>query len=269
MTRVTETGRRGLRSGSMRWPVALLLVASSLAFVASSMIYAFAPGQGVVLVAPLLDLNPSVNASDASLLAMARPEGGALKLLLACVWLAVTISAVRTMATLRAPAGTPAAAPRAAPVTASVALLAAALWPWAAELAGRGAAFGLVLVMAAAAIWAAIKRRQRRAPGPAFTGTLEFFAGWATVALYSSFAALLILDLGVSPALAAVVSILLLMGTSVEVQLRLGNTVAYGFAVIWALIGIAAGAMQSELTVATAAIVAIAALVAVIVRVLS
>ena len=252
----------------MRWPVVSLLILASLAFLASSMLYAFAPGAGLRTMAPLLHLDPAGEVANAPLLAMARPEGGALRLLLGCVWLALSANAGRALASLHAPPGTP-TPPLAAPGPAIVALLAGAAWPWAAQFSGRGAALALVMVMAGGAIWAAIKRRQRRAPGPAFTGSVEFFAGWATVALYSSFAALLILDLGVSPALAAVVSVLLLMATAVEVQLRLGNTVAYSFAVIWALIGIAAGTMQTDLTIATAAIVAIAALVAVLVRVLS
>lgn len=268
-----EPPSAGPRSTDMRLFVLILLVLASVAFVASSMGFALSSPDGVGRLKPLLTLD----ARPPDLAPIARPVGIALQALLAVVWAAVLIHALRAILTERRLRARHRLhrAPRLLPYTATahpsfiLALAAGAAWPPLTQLPVRWPSLIMAAVMMACAIWAAVERQRRRGPRLVLTSTVEIFAGWATTALYASFAALLMRDLGLSLPLAAVVSILLLMVTTVEVQLRLGHSVAYGFTVIWALIGIAAHAMQNELTVATAAIVAIAAIVAVLVREMS
>ena len=49
-------------------------------------------------------------------------------------------------------------------------------------------------------------------------------------------------------------------------QLKLGGTFSYSVAVIWSLVGLAAGTMTSDPTIATVAILGIAAMAIVLVR---
>lgn len=274
MSGVAEPPPLGLRSTGMRWFVLLVLVLTSVAFLASSAGFALAPQFTIAQIEPLLHTNGPMRHAFAP--AMARPVGGALRILLLGVWVAVIMHLVRAFqAERRVIVAHRQAGSRFAPHTTQAhwpfigALAAGAAWPWAGYAGSRVPELALGTAMMAFALWAALERRRRVALKPTFTGTVEVFAGWATVAVYASFAAVLIDDLGMSEPLAAVVSVLLLMVTAVEVQLRLDKAVAYGFAVIWALIGIAANAIQADLTVATAAIIAIAAITAVLVRVLS
>lgn len=251
-----------------------LLVVASAAFVASSAGFALAPQFTFDHVVGLMQGDTRLSYAFAP--AMARPAGAGLRMLLLGVWVAVIVHVVRAVLSERR-LTRPLQRGRSVPVPYTtkahgpfaLALAAGAIWPWASNFSSRLPELTLGAVMMAAALWAALERRRLLNDKPIFTGTVEVFAGWATVAVYASFASLLVDDLKMSAALAAVVSVLLLMVTVVEVQLRLDKAVAYGFAVIWALIGIAGNAIQIDLTVATAAIVAIAAIAAALVRVMS
>ena len=86
-------------------------------------------------------------------------------------------------------------------------------------------------------------------------------------AMFAGFASLLTLQLGVSGSLSSLVAIILLAATAIETQLRLGAVIGFAIAVVWALIGVAAESMQQDSTVATAAVIAIAAMTTVLVRV--
>lgn len=259
----------------MRRTVLILLVVASIAFVASSAGFALVPNGAYER---LLYWMPYTGVSNSATPAMARPAGGALRLLLLGVWLAVGLHALRAVMAERR-IGRLIARRKGRPLPRPymvlghppfiVALAAGAIWPWTAANNGPLVPLLFAAVMMACSLWAAIDRRYRQRHNPVFSGTVEVFAGWATVALYSSFASMLIAQLNISVPLAAVVSVLLLMVTVVEVQLRLKSAVAYSFTIIWALIGIAGNAVQSDLTVATAAIAAIAAIAAVLVRVMS
>ncbi|AXC49671.1 hypothetical protein DRW48_08190 [Paracoccus suum] len=250
-----------------------MLVVASVIFLASSIGFAVAPALSFQRFSVMLPDLLGEAAGPAP--GMARPTGIALKILLAGVWLAVGLHALRCLlAEISRRTG-----PRthAMPLRENrlsvhlpfvIALLAGAAWPWVAEQEGRIAGLILSGVMVAASLWHSLSRRHS-AHHVTLRGGADVFAGWAMVGLYAGFAAILVSDLGMSAGLAAIVSVLLMMASAAEVQLRLGGSVGFSFAVIWALIGTAANAMQTELTVATAAIIAIAALVAVLVRVMS
>lgn len=257
----------------MRWLGVIMLLLASVTFLASSIGFAMAPVLSFYQLATMLPDLLGEAAGPAP--GMARPTGIALRSLLAGVWVAVALHAVRCLLAETSR--------RTAPRTRTlslrenrvaehlpfvIALLAAAAWPWVAEQQGRIAGLALSALMVAASLWHSLSRRYR-GHNITLRGGADVFAGWAMVGLYASFAAILVSDLGMSAALAAVVSTLLMVASAAEVQLRLGGSVGFSFAVIWALIGTAANAMQTELTVATSAIIAIAALVAVLVRVMS
>lgn len=203
----------------------------------------------------------------------ADPPASALKLLLALVWLAMLAHVVRTVLRFRSDR---AAGGRHRALHARdhrlvehgpliLSLLAAAAWPWVTEVAPV-AGFLLALAMAAGAIGAAL-RGDRDGAGTRHRLTVGLYAGWAVAAMFTAFAGLLTHQLGVSHSLSSLVAIVLLAATAVEAQLRLGAVIGFTIAVVWALIGVAANAMQQDATVATAAVIAIAAMSTVLVRV--
>lgn len=209
---------------------------------------------------------------------VAQPESAALWVLLGAVWLAMGGHLLRIVI-LEHESRKDAAQPgdgREVPSTLerptdqvilSAALVAAAIWPW---LADASSVMGLLgaAVMAVLAILAALgDTRHRRAHPP--RNSVGLFAGWAVVALYASFAGLVVGDLGLSSALAIIVSVLLLLATAIEVQLRLGPRVGFSLAIICAMIGFASQSLGVDLTATLVAIVAITAIATVMVRVLS
>ena len=251
----------------------LLLVLAAGAFVASGLGFALlhhdratAPDAGSVAL--FGGLRWSIGAvanigNDAT--ALTDPSAAALKLLLLVVWIAVLAHVVRTVRRYRldrASGGRHRALHARdhrlvehGPLILS--LLAAAAFPWVAQ-AQPLAGFLVAVAMAAGALGAVLSGDRL---------TVGFYAGWAVTAMFASFASLLTLQLGVSGSLASLVAIVLLAATAIETQLRLGGVIGFAIAVVWALIGVAAESMQQDSAVATAAVIAIAALTTVLVRV--
>lgn len=205
--------------------------------------------------------------------AFADPSPSALKLLLLVVWLALLAHAARTVLRFRSDR---AAGGRHRALHARdhrlvehgpliLSLLAGAAWPWVTQVAPV-AGFLLAVAMAAGAIGAAL-RGDRDGAGTRHRLSVGLYAGWAVTAMFAAFAGLLTDQLGVSSSLSSLVAIGLLAVTAVEAQLRLGAVIGFTIAVVWALIGVAADSMQQDATVATAAVVAIAAMSTVLVRV--
>lgn len=203
----------------------------------------------------------------------ADPPASALKLLLGVVWLGMLAHAIRTVLRFRSDR---AAGGRHRALHARdhrlvehgpliLSLLAAAAWPWVTQ-AAPVPGFLLAVAMAAGAIGAAL-RGDRDGAGMRHRLSVGVYAGWAVAAMFTAFAGLLTQQLGVSPSLSSLVAIVLLAATAVEAQLRLGAVIGFTVAVVWALIGLAADAMQQDATVATAAVIAIAAMSTVLVRV--
>ena len=205
--------------------------------------------------------------------ALTDPSTSALKLLLLVVWIAVLAHAVRTV--LRfwrddARGGRHQAMHMRDHGLSEhglliLSLLAAAGYPWVAGMQPV-AGFLLAVAMAAAAL-GAVLRGDRDGTVTRHRLTVGFYAGWAVTAMFAGFASLLTLQLGVSGSLASLVAIVLLAATAIETQLRLGAVIGFAIAVVWALIGVVAESMQQDSTVATAAVIAIAAMTTVLVRV--
>lgn len=262
----------------MRRFTLLLLVLSVGAFIGSSLSYAMldhsAPVRpGIVEMSAGISWAVEDIRIGAEPPALADPSASALKLLLVIVWVAMLAHAVRSVRRFRSDQ---AAGGRHRALHARdhrlvehgpliLSLLAAAAWPWVTEVAPV-AGFLLALAMAAGAIGAAL-RGDRDGAGTRHRLTVGLYAGWALTAMFAAFGGLLSQQLGVSSSLSSLVAIVLLAGAAIEAQLRLGAVIGFTIAVVWALIGVAAGAMQHDATVATAAVIAIAAMTTVLVRV--
>ncbi len=226
-----------------------------------------------------------------------RPEHGMLWLLLLCVWGALMIHAWQVLGSeLRArraavaasgvsPAQTPVARPSvvegpptpgefarqverenkpAEHAALTLALILGAAWPWVSrDYPVTG--FMLAAAMFALSLTAALRGQQvggaiRRLP------TVGLFAGWATAVTYAAFATLVNGHLGIPPVAATAIAMLLCAGAGIVVQLRLGGSVSYSIAIIWSLVGMAMATMSSDPTIATVAILGIAAMAIVLVR---
>lgn len=260
----------------MRRLTLLLLVVAAVAFVGSSLGYALLDhAEPPVLDGlPLLgELQQAASQVGGIATVFADPAAAALKLLLLLVWISVLAHVTRTVLRFRADraAGGGRRALHArdhrlvehGPLILSLA--AAAAWPWVTE-AAPVAGFLLALAMAAGALGAALMG-DRDGAGTRRRLTVGIYAGWAVAAMFTAFAGLLTDRLGVSASLSSLIAIILLAATAIEAQLRLGAVIGFTIAVVWALIGVAADAMQQDATVATAAVIAIAAMSTVLVRV--
>jgi hypothetical protein len=146
----------------------------------------------------------------------------------------------------------------------TLALILGAAWPWVSrDYPVTG--FMLAAAMFALSLTAALRGQQiggaiRRLP------TIGLFAGWATAVTYAAFATLVNGHLGIPPVAATAIAMLLCAGAGIVVQLRLGGSVSYSIAIIWSLVGLATATMGSDPTIATVAILGIAAMAIVLVR---
>lgn len=140
-----------------------------------------------------------------------------------------------------------------------LALLAGAAWPWIIEifhLAGAALAMGMML----AAILAALRARGSRRPA------IGFLAGWSTGIAIAVAAGLIAAQLGLPVPEAAALAILPSALIGMVAQSRLGRSISYSVALIWAFCGVAATTMGSNPMLALAAILGIAALTSVLIR---
>lgn len=146
----------------------------------------------------------------------------------------------------------------------TLALILGAAWPWVSrDYPVTG--FMLAAAMFALSLTAALRGQQiggaiRRLP------SIGLFAGWATAVTYAAFATLVNGHLGIPPVAATAIAMLLCAGAGIVVQLRLGGSVSYSIAIIWSLVGLATATMGSDPTIATVAILGIAAMAIVLVR---
>lgn len=145
-----------------------------------------------------------------------------------------------------------------------VALLAGAVWT---QLAGDQpvAAFIAAMVMLGGALTAATRgRRDGRRIRASIAAAL--LAGWAIVATYGSFAALLVAKLDMSNTIATSIALLLCAVAGLAVQIRLQGSAAFSVALIGALLGVAAATMGQSPMAAITATIGIAAMTVVLIR---
>lgn len=245
----------------MRRLTLLLLVFSAGLFVASSAVFMFtAQGSGVSTAI--------IDSLTTSTVGERVPQRFALRLLQIVVWFAVLSYSLRAILRYQAQWGLLAhrhdhSLMEHGPLILS--LLAAAAWPWVSQIGPLGGVL-TAATMAGGALATVLtgerdgrQRRQR--------SSLGFYAGWAVAAAMGTFGGFLTLVLGWAPGLSAFVGISLLTLATVLVQLRLGPAIAFTVAVLWALIGTTAAAMAENMMIAASAVMAIAALAALLVRV--
>ncbi|MDS9467150.1 hypothetical protein RGQ15_06130 [Paracoccus sp. MBLB3053] len=286
----------------MRRAGAALLIFATLAFVASTLIYALRPAglsmdESIGRAIPT-ELGARFGEADASLLDLSalfiRPRVLAMSLLIVMTWTALSGHALRRLVELRRLRAAERVARREAPPSLnddifgpptpdqmlerhkmddtltehgllSTGLAAGAIWPWLMD-SRPTAALLFAGIMLTGFLGAAL-RGTRDGMQVRQSAALGFAAGWATLATCALFATILQKQLGASQTLAAAIGILIAALASVSIQLRLGPNISYSVAVIWGMIGIAAGSVAAQATLATMAVLGIAVIAVALVRV--
>ncbi len=151
------------------------------------------------------------------------------------------------------------------PTALMLGLWAAAIWPWIVS-ASPGAGLAIAGLAPLGVITGMLQDRDR---GLTDRGAMPMavIAGWLLIGGTGALSALLHLKLHVQVELAVLSGLLAAALIGGRVQLSLGNNVGFAGAIIWAMLGIAAASLDASMTVATACVLGIAALVVVLVRV--
>lgn len=145
-----------------------------------------------------------------------------------------------------------------------VALVAGAIWPWAAAVSPLAGLAVAVLTMSAALV--AATRGQRSGRVRAKNPAVSFLAGWATMAFYLQLADLGADLLPVGPVVWTIAALVMGSIAAAFLQLQLGRAAAYTVAVIWALVGIAGAMIGGAMAVTVTTVICIAALAFMLVR---
>lgn len=141
----------------------------------------------------------------------------------------------------------------------SLALLGGAVWPWLAALNKPLATLGALLMMAAA-LSGAIRARGQCRPAPAF------LAGWSVALATATVATLIGGPLSLTTPQTAILAILPGAVIGMIGQERLGRSLGFSIAIIWAFCAVAISTMASHPGVALAAIIGISGMGLVLVR---
>lgn len=148
----------------------------------------------------------------------------------------------------------------------NIGLVLAAAWPW---IIDDFAVFGLLV--AAAASLLLVLNIPSRLTGTPMEGLgdlpIAFVAGWVLVASASSLGMYVHHRLGMSFERGILLGLFGAALLGAWGQLRMGSNVTFALALIWAMIGFAAAAAGASITISTACVLGIAALVVVLVRV--
>jgi len=251
---------------------------ATLAFVASSVGYAMRPLPSpptIEMMLPGMGLDAITGAAlpvPDMVTQFLRPRVPAMLVLLVVTWLALLyhaasqIFASREDSSVEAPPPRPPARwPANHHGALVIGLIAGAVWPW--LLAPQpGGAFLLGAVMVAGFVGEALSGVQL-APDGRISVSLSFAAGWATLAGCALVSTLLHAQFGIPERVAAVIGVTMAALAGVSVQLRLGRTISYGIAVIWGMIGLAAGAVATQAALSMMAVLGIAIIAFALVRV--
>lgn len=254
---------------------AILLYPATLAFIASSVTFVLRPGSApspvpynemVELLSPQPFYQHEALRRNLSEMFLDPQDAGMLGLLV-MVWAALTHHALRQLFEPRhiGGSGEAGAGTDDAPAPLIAGLVLGAVWPWLAPLYPLPA-FILSSAMLAGFL-AAAQKGVRTGPRIERSSSLGFVAGWALLVCLSAFAVMVQDRLGVPQSIAAAVAILIGTAATVGVQLQLGKRIGFSVAVIWGLIGIAAGTVASDATIATATVLAISVIAVALVRV--
>lgn len=185
-----------------------------------------------------------------------QPTNGALWALLAAVLICCVIFlALRTRARFAPPV----------PALVLLGMCAAAVWPW---IVSASPSAGLASA-ALAPLGVIAGLRQERDLRLPYRGEvpMAFIAGWLLIAGIGAVALLLHVNFHLQAELAALIGLLAAALIGARVQLSLGSNVGFSGAIIWAMLGIATASLEASMTIATACVLGIAAMVVVLVRV--
>ncbi|MTH76518.1 hypothetical protein [Paracoccus aestuariivivens] len=250
----------------MRPAGAVILFITTLAFIVSTMAYALRPVAAAMVPAADYTSGPLIEI-QIQFLDLAgqfiQPRVLAMSGLLTVTWLALGYHAIRQFGAEQLDRVRGEGLGDNAVLIAG--LLAGASWPWLRDEHPMPS-FLLCLLMLAGFLGAAL-RNMRLAGEFRNSAALGFAAGWATLVTCALFATLLQSELGAPMTLATGVAILIAALASVNVQLRIGQTISFSIAVIWGMIGLAAGAVTAEAALAMMAVLAIAVIAVALVRV--
>ena len=140
----------------------------------------------------------------------------------------------------------------------SLALVAGAIWPWMVNRNGVPVVLG-ALFMGLATVIAAKRARNKGRPA------IGFLAGYSTAICIAAVAALLAERLTLSLSQTATLAILPGALIGLAAQGRIGQSIAYPMALIWAFCGLAVTTMGTSPMIAIAAIVGISAMAIVLI----
>ena len=251
----------------------ILLGIATLVFIASSAILALQMARPVLaplavetagLLTPQLPDLPITRQVSLSDLLLHPHDLGTRGLLLA-TWAALAYHALRRLyGQPQQPGGMHHRAPADAPLV--LGLLLGAVWPWLAQDHSL-IAFVMALAMLGGFLIAALCRPDGQPPRDRRSSALGFVAGWALLACLSIFASMMQERLGVPQTAAAALAVLIVALAAVSIQLRLGRRIGFSLAVLWGLIGIAAGTVALDASIAMATVLTISIIAVGLVRV--
>ncbi|MDO5604917.1 MAG: hypothetical protein Q4G25_07145 [Paracoccus sp. (in: a-proteobacteria)] len=192
-----------------------------------------------------------------------RPQQPAMWLMLVCLWLALLIFATRQIGRDQQGRAEGSLADQA---LLSAALGAGAIWPW---ISTRAPVTGFLLcVLMLLALITATGRTHsdgRLGRNP----LVAVFTGWATILTFAAFASFLSDFTPVPIELSMLVSALLTCAAAIAIQMRMPATPTYTITVIFAFLATAATSIEASPPVAVIAVLSIAALTFLLVRVTS
>lgn len=247
---------------------------STVAFVISGLAYSLQPRQEQLpnlLMMPgsgIYPLFPEAPGSQIEALDLPQlylqPQNLLMWLLLISLWLMLALDAGRQLFRLSRHGKVSFAGQhldRSAPVSfiLIVALLAGALWPWLFGSAPAAVALGASAMLVATLI-AATRASDKRRPA------IGFLAGWSTGVATAALAALVAQHANLPAGEAAVLAILPGAVIGMTAQDRIGHSVSYSAALIWAFCALALTTMGSDPMIAISAILGIAIMAIVLIR---
>ncbi|MFD1794649.1 hypothetical protein FQV27_06805 [Paracoccus aurantiacus] len=235
----------------------LLMSIMALAFVASGMKFALTPAPEVVL--PLHFTTEQMDPDGLAEIYL-RPQHPAMWIMLGALWVLMLRMALREAM----PDGNRPALDMTDLLLIISALALGTIWPWisvGAPLVG----FMLCVLMLLALI--ATGRRTDSEGRLARDPTLGVFAGWATVLTFAAFASFLSDATPIPMELATLAGAILSCSAAIAVQLRIPRNPAYTITVMYALLATAATTIEVNPPVAVIAVLSMAALTFLLVRV--
>lgn len=239
----------------------IIYLGSATAFVASGLALAMLGRPAVQIVAPSLvpmpghdpfGIDPAIPVATLPQLYV-QPQNPLMWALLIALWVLLLLDGIGQYLDPSDDGPYPAWRPL------SLALIGGAAWPWLVGVHKPLATLG-ALLMLTAALSGAIRARGQRRPAPAF------LAGWSLALGTATVATLIGAPLALTTPQTAILAILPGAVIGMIAQERLGRSLGFSLAMIWAFCAVAISTMASNPGVALAAIIGISGMGVVLVR---